>query len=125
MSPPPEAADQVGAATLERMAAAPRYNRWMFDRLRPWVGRRSRVAPPAHSHRSAALVRSAGTAVPAGAAAPLADRSVAHRHRRGAGMMSRQQSTDDVLLSVIVPAYNEAATIEATVRQLKQVPLRV
>src|SRR2546427_12925311 len=29
--------------------------------------RRSRVAPPAHSHRSAALVRSAGTAVPAGA----------------------------------------------------------
>src|SRR5258708_15171171 len=40
MSPPPEAADQVGAATLERMAAAPRYNRWMFDRVRPWVGRR-------------------------------------------------------------------------------------
>src|SRR4029077_4685696 len=40
MSPPGEAADQVGAATLERMAAAPRYNRWMFDRLRPWVGRR-------------------------------------------------------------------------------------
>src|SRR5205823_13545015 len=40
MSPPPEAADQVGAATLERMAAAPHYNRWMFDRLRPWVGRR-------------------------------------------------------------------------------------
>ena len=38
--PPPEAADHVGAATLERMAAAPRYNRWMFDRLRPWVGRR-------------------------------------------------------------------------------------
>src|SRR5213083_341814 len=37
---PAEAADQVGAATLERMAAAPRYNRWMFDRLRPWVGRR-------------------------------------------------------------------------------------
>src|SRR6058998_3629352 len=37
---PAEAADQVGAATLERMAAAPRYNRWMFDRLRPWIGRR-------------------------------------------------------------------------------------
>src|SRR3989442_2665392 len=89
------------------------------------VGRRSRAAPPAHSHRSAALVRSARTAVPVGAAAPLADRSVAHRHRRGAGMMSRQQSTDDVLLSVIVPAYNEAATIEAALRQLKQVPLRV
>src|SRR5207245_1649397 len=27
-----------GAATLERLAAAPRYNRWMFDRLRRWVG---------------------------------------------------------------------------------------
>jgi SAM-dependent methyltransferase len=40
---PPEAADQVGAATLERMAAAPRYNRWMFDRLRPWVGGGRRV----------------------------------------------------------------------------------
>ena len=41
MSPaeaPPDPLDQVGAATLERMAAAPRYNRWMFDRLRPWVG---------------------------------------------------------------------------------------
>ncbi len=37
-APPP--VDQVGAATLERMAAAPRYNRWMFERLRPWVGRR-------------------------------------------------------------------------------------
>src|SRR5438309_7198851 len=22
------------------MAAAPRYNRWMYERLRPWVGRR-------------------------------------------------------------------------------------
>jgi SAM-dependent methyltransferase len=41
--PPPEAVDQVGAATLERMAAAPRYNRWMFDRLRPWLGRGRRV----------------------------------------------------------------------------------
>src|SRR5438034_10735873 len=39
--------------------------------------------------------------------------------------MARLQSTDDVLLSVIVAAYNEAATIEATLRQLKHVPLRV
>jgi SAM-dependent methyltransferase len=44
-SPPPSPsapgpADCVGAATLERMAAAPRYNRWMFERLRRWVGRR-------------------------------------------------------------------------------------
>src|SRR5216684_5666069 len=38
--PPAEAADQVGAATLERIATASRYNGWMFDRLRPWVGRR-------------------------------------------------------------------------------------
>lgn len=30
----------VGAITLERMAAAPAFNRWMYDRLRPWVGRR-------------------------------------------------------------------------------------
>jgi glycosyltransferase involved in cell wall biosynthesis len=40
-------------------------------------------------------------------------------------MMSRQRSIDDVLLSVVVPAYNEAATIEDAVRQLKEVPLRL
>lgn len=34
-----EPGDPVGAATLERLAEAPRYNRWMFDRLRRWVGR--------------------------------------------------------------------------------------
>src|SRR5438093_12766688 len=33
-------ADPVGTATPERMAVAPRYNRCMFERLRPWVGRR-------------------------------------------------------------------------------------
>ncbi len=40
MSPPadPSPRDHVGAATLERLAAAPNYNRWMFDRLRPWIG---------------------------------------------------------------------------------------
>ena len=37
---PAEPGDQVGAATLERMAAAPRYNRWMFERLQRWIGRR-------------------------------------------------------------------------------------
>ena len=37
---PAEPGDLVGAATLERMTAAPRYNRWMYDRLRPWVGSR-------------------------------------------------------------------------------------
>jgi len=37
---PAEPGDRVGAATLERMAAAPRFNRWMFKRLRRWIGRR-------------------------------------------------------------------------------------
>src|SRR5207249_1118365 len=89
------------------------------------VGCGSGAAPPAHSHRGAALVRSAGAAVPTGAAPSLADRPVAHRDRRGAGLMSPLPSTDDTLLSVVVPAYNEAATIEAVLRQLQQVPLRL
>src|SRR6185503_15503979 len=34
-------ADPTGAATLERLAAdAPRYNRWLTQRVAPWVGRR-------------------------------------------------------------------------------------
>ena len=36
----PEPADLVGVTTLERISAAPAFNRWMFDRLRRWVGRR-------------------------------------------------------------------------------------
>lgn len=32
--------DAIGAATLERMAGAPAYNRWMFDRLSRWLGSR-------------------------------------------------------------------------------------
>lgn len=39
-SSPPIARDAVGAETLERMARAPRFNRWMYDRLAPWIGRR-------------------------------------------------------------------------------------
>src|SRR5260370_25019165 len=39
--------------------------------------------------------------------------------------MSPLPSGGDILLSVVVPAYNEAATIEARLRQLKQVPLRL
>jgi len=40
-------------------------------------------------------------------------------------MMARLQSTDDTLLSVVMPAYNEETTIEAALRQLKEVPLRL
>jgi len=31
-------ADPIGAATLERLARAPRFNRWLFDRIAPWIG---------------------------------------------------------------------------------------
>jgi SAM-dependent methyltransferase len=39
--PNPQSLDQsdpVGAATLEQLSGAVRYNRWMFERLRPWIG---------------------------------------------------------------------------------------
>ena len=39
--------------------------------------------------------------------------------------MSPLPSTDDTLVSVVVPAYNESGTIEAVLRQLQQVPLRL
>ncbi len=32
------ASDRVGVSTLERMASAPAYNRWMYDRLCRWIG---------------------------------------------------------------------------------------
>jgi SAM-dependent methyltransferase len=32
--------DPVGAETLDRLADAVRYNGWMFDRIRPWIGAR-------------------------------------------------------------------------------------
>lgn len=38
VAPPPPASDEVGAGTLERLAAAPRFNRWMYQRLAPWIG---------------------------------------------------------------------------------------
>src|SRR5438128_5612780 len=116
----------VGKARGDGFPPAP--SRVLQPRRRPgMVVGGSRAAPSAHSHRRAALVRSAGAAVPAGAAAPLAHRSVAHRHRGSAGLMSRlpPPSSDDILLSVVVPAYNESATIEAALRQLKEVPLRL
>ncbi len=37
---PPIPRDAVGAATLERMSGAPKFNRWMFDRLSRWIGAR-------------------------------------------------------------------------------------
>jgi SAM-dependent methyltransferase len=40
MIPNPAPSDPVGADTLEQLSGAERYNRWMFDRLRRWVGRR-------------------------------------------------------------------------------------
>lgn len=36
--PPLQQSDPVGAATLEQLAGAERYNRWMFERLRRWIG---------------------------------------------------------------------------------------
>jgi len=35
-----QAADQAGAETLEIMQGAPRYNRWQFSRIAPYLGRR-------------------------------------------------------------------------------------
>src|SRR2546422_11636769 len=35
-----EPQDPVGAETLERLAGARNYNRWLTDRLQRWVGRR-------------------------------------------------------------------------------------
>src|SRR5882762_1065888 len=34
----PHPTDPVGAETLECLAGAVRYNAWMFDRIRPWIG---------------------------------------------------------------------------------------
>ena len=38
--PVPPAADAVGAATLERLQSARKLNRWMYDRIAPWIGDR-------------------------------------------------------------------------------------
>ena len=38
--PRAEPTDPVGAATLERLAAASNYNRWLFDRVSRWIGKR-------------------------------------------------------------------------------------
>jgi SAM-dependent methyltransferase len=40
MSHPEAPRDRHGGETLDAMAAAPRYNAWQIDVLRPWIGRR-------------------------------------------------------------------------------------
>src|SRR3989442_8200130 len=40
MGPDREPQGPVGAETLERLAGARNYNRWLTDRLQRWVGRR-------------------------------------------------------------------------------------
>src|SRR5204862_182599 len=165
MSPPPEAADQVGAATLERMAAAPRYNRWMFDRLRPWVGRRVLEIGAGIGNMSAFLVdqtrveRVVLTATEPDYLGRLRERfarrsqvSVAELRLPAVSPALVAERLDTVVclnvlehieddraslramhdllqpggrLVLVVPAYNEAATIEAVLRQLQQVPLRL
>src|SRR3989442_14074999 len=87
------------------------------------VVRGPRTAPPAHPRGRAALVRGAGAAVPAGAAAPVADRAVPHRDRGGA-TVTKPVLPNELVLSVVVPAFNEAETIEAVLRRLRQGPPR-
>jgi glycosyltransferase involved in cell wall biosynthesis len=50
--------------------------------------------------------------------------SVAHRDREEGGM-TIPADWNDILLSVIVPAYNEEGTVEAAVRLLQEVPLKL
>src|SRR5256886_933841 len=61
--------------------------------------------------RVAAAVRRPRAPLPSGAAPPLARGSIAHRHR-GGRRVTASASRDRLRLSVIVPAYNEAPTIE-------------
>lgn len=37
---PASVCTEVGPVTLERLAAAPRFHGWMYERLAPWIGRR-------------------------------------------------------------------------------------
>jgi glycosyltransferase involved in cell wall biosynthesis len=55
----------------------------------------------------------------------VADRAVADRDRGACRLTSPDLSRDEWLVSVVVPAFNEAATIEAALRQLRQIPLRL
>jgi glycosyltransferase involved in cell wall biosynthesis len=55
----------------------------------------------------------------------VADRAVVDRDRGACRLTSPDLSRDEWLVSVVVPAFNEAATIEAALRQLRQIPLRL
>src|SRR5439155_114873 len=88
------------------------------------VAGRARAAPPPDPRRVAAAVRRPRAPLPSGAAPPLARGSIAHRHR-GGRRVTASASRDRLRLSVIVPAYNEAPTIEALVRRLHEVQLRL
>src|SRR5438874_4883477 len=90
------------------------------------VAGRARAAPPPDPRRVAAAVRRPRAPLPSGAAPPLARGSIAHRHWGSPRVtaLPSPPSPDRLRLSVIVPAYNEAATIEAVVRRLNEVRLR-
>src|SRR5207245_1649398 len=93
------------------------------ERARARPGRRTlprgdaRAAPAAHPGGLARPLRRPRPGLPAGAVSPLAARPVAHRHRGTA--------VNDRTLSVIVPAYDEAATLATVVRRLREVPLKL
>jgi glycosyltransferase involved in cell wall biosynthesis len=55
----------------------------------------------------------------------VADRAVVDRDRGAGRLTSPGESRDDLLVSVVVPAFNEVATIEAALRQLRRTPLRL
>jgi glycosyltransferase involved in cell wall biosynthesis len=55
----------------------------------------------------------------------VADRAVVDRDRGACRLTSPDLSREEWLVSVVVPAFNEAATIEAALRQLRQIPLRL
>ena len=53
-----QAADQAGAETLAIMQAAPRYNRWQFSRIAPYLGRRVCEVGAGIGNMSALIARS-------------------------------------------------------------------
>src|SRR4029077_7070102 len=110
-----------GGRGQARGGGVPRRSRRVLQSRRSarLVAREPRAASAHDFDGGAPLLRGLRAAAPAGALAPVACRPVLDRHRRS------PRVTDDLLLSVIVPAYNEVATIEAVLRRLRHVPLRL